>query len=374
VVPPVPAIPEIAATTTASEPTPATPLPSELPANIPEARYQEQVPTTDTGALANTTAGAAPPLDALPFATAPVATSPPIADSTSAQQAATTPEQMNAVSAAAGNIPATPAPLDANPLRPSADVTPTDRYGNGPNAATTAPVATAAPATPVEQSFVESWPAIQALLDRGELTEAHKQLSKWYGAPSLTPTDAERVDTLLSQLAGTVVYSTEHRLAPARVVKEGETLETIAKECNVPWQLLAKINGVAAADQVRVGQELKVVRGPFSALVDLSRNQLTLLVDDCYAGRFPISVSPGHTISDGEWVVGDKSNPQAPGHALLLKGNGAASGSPAPQLIILGESLAANADGASSVITVKSNHAEELSDILSIGSRVVTRR
>ncbi len=57
------------------------------------------------------------------------------------------------------------------------------------------------------------------------------------------PTDTQKVETLLSQLAGTVVYSTEHQLEPARVVKPGETLETIAKEYNVPWQLLAKING-----------------------------------------------------------------------------------------------------------------------------------
>jgi LysM repeat protein len=300
-------------------------------------------------------------------------TAPPVADSISAQEAATTPEQMNAATAAAGNIPATPAPLDANPLRSSAEVIPAEGYGV--NAATTTTAdATVSPTTPVEQSFVESWPGIQALLDRGELTEAHKQLSKWYGDPSLTPTDSERVDTLLSQLAGTVVYSTEHRLAPAHVVKDGETLETIAKEYNVPWQLLAKINGVAAADQVRAGQELKVVRGPFSAVVDLSRNQLTLMVDDRYAGKFPISVSPGPTIADGEWVVGNKSNPQAPGHALLLKGNAAAPGSPAPQLIIVGESLGVNSDGGSSVIKVASNHAEELSDILSIGSRVVTRR
>jgi hypothetical protein len=206
------------------------------------------------------------------------------------------------------------------------------------------------------------------MLDRGELTEAHKALSKWYGDPSLTPTDAERVDALLSQLAGTVVYSTEHRLAPAYVVKQGETLETIAKEHNVPWQLLAKINGIAAADQLRPGQELKVLRGPFTAEVDLSRNQLTLKVDDRYAGKFPISVTPGQTIYDGEWVVGKKSHEQAPGRALLLQGNATTPGAPAPQLVIASEPIPGP------VIKVTEKDAEELSDILSIGSRVITRR
>ena len=48
------------------------------------------------------------------------------------------------------------------------------------------------------------------------------------------------MESLLGQLAGTVIYSTEHQLEPARVVKPGETLETIAKEYNVPWQLLGE--------------------------------------------------------------------------------------------------------------------------------------
>jgi LysM repeat protein len=211
------------------------------------------------------------------------------------------------------------------------------------------------------------------MLDRGELAEAHQALSKWYGDPSLTPTDAERVETLLSQLAGTVVYSTEHRLAPAYVVKQGETLETIAKEHNVPWQLLAKINGVAAADQVRPGQELKVVRGPFSAVVDLSRSQLTLMVDDRFAGKFPVNLTPGQAVDDGEWVVGRKSSEQAPGRALLLQGTPATPGAPAPMLVIASDALQTTAaDG--TVIKLAAKDAEELSDILSIGSRVVTRR
>jgi hypothetical protein len=118
---------------------------------------------------------------------------------------------------------------------------------------------------------------------------------------------------------------------------------------------------------------LKVVRGPFSAVVDLSRNQLTLTVDDRYAGKFPITVSPGQTVHDGEWVVGRKSSEQAPGRALLLEGTPAAPGTPAPMLVIASESLTTTtADG--TVIKVAAKDAEELSDILSIGSRVVTRR
>jgi hypothetical protein len=115
------------------------------------------------------------------------------------------------------------------------------------------------------------------------------------------------------------------------------------------------------------------VRGPFSAVVDLSRNQLTLMVDDRYAGRFPVTVTPGQTVNDGEWVVGKKSSEQAPGRALLLQGNPAAPGTAAPMIVIASDALTTSAaDG--TVIKIAAKDAEELSDILSIGSRVVTRR
>src|SRR4029079_4630914 len=148
------------------------------------------------------------------------------------------------------------------------------------------------------------------------LARAHQMLSPWFGDPSLTSAESERVDGLLSQLAGTVIYSTEHRLEPPYVVKSGDQLETIANHVNVPWQLLAKINGIKAPDQVRPGQQIKVVRGPFGAMVDLVRNQLALSVDGRYAGRFPISASPGASIPAGEWVVAE--NPVTPATATSV--------------------------------------------------------
>ena len=243
----------------------------------------------------------------------------------------------------------------------------------------------AAQGSPVVASFAASWPAIHAALERGDLAQAHELLSPWHNEPSLTPAEAENVDTLLGQLAGTVIYSTEHRLGPARVVKPGETLETIAKEYNVPWQLLAKINGIAAADQVRPGQELKVVRGPFSAVVDLSRSQLTLMVDGRYAGKFPVTVPTGATVSEGEWLVDQKlvapasgvtqsaytTQPPRVDHAIVLRGSAdPAAATGGPTLAIASGSNPTGPEAGTAAIQISAADAEELSDILSIGSRV----
>jgi LysM repeat protein len=381
--PAVPAIPEMPQIATTAQvdvgATPSVPLPTELPANIPTARYPDQPATNETGASIDASANAAPPESAV---VASVEAGAPITDTTPAPP--TTPEQMNAASAAASNLIDQPLAAQPNPLRQSSPPTSAvDRYATEP-ATTNTTVEATAPAA--QQSFAASWPTIQAALDRGELAQAHQQLTQWYGDPSLTPTDAERVETLLGQLAGTVVYSTEHQLAPAHVVKPGETLDTIAKQYNVPWQLLAKINGVAAPDQVRAGQELKVVPGPFSAVVDANRKELVLTVGDRYAGKFPVTLAPGQTITDGQWVVDQKLGAGEGGapitvpqfisgnRVITLRGESDAAGTAPPTLTITSEPPAQGAATAGTTIQVSAKDAEEISDILSVGSRVVTRR
>jgi murein DD-endopeptidase MepM/ murein hydrolase activator NlpD len=180
-------------------------------------------------------------------------------------------------------------------------------------------------------------------------------------------------------------------LEPAYLVKPGDTLETIAKQYNVPWQLLGKINGIAAADQVRPGQELKVVQGPFSATVDLGRKQLTLMVDDRYAGKFPITVPSAAAVKEGQWTVGSKQklvvpstnapqsaytqSPPAVDHAIVLQGNPASGPPGGGEMLTIGSAAMPAISGAPPpAIRVSPQDAEELSDILSIGSRVVIQR
>jgi hypothetical protein len=243
----------------------------------------------------------------------------------------------------------------------------------------------------VEPSFAAAWPAIQASLDSGELAKAHQLLSQWYGDVSLTPVEAERVETLLGQLAGSVVYSTEHQLEPAYVVKSGETLDTIAAQYQVPWQLLAKINGIPSADALRIGQQLKIVRGPFSAVVELGRSQLTLMLNGRYAGKFPIVVPAGAAVQEGQWLVDQKlvvpsagvvqsaysPAPATVDRAIVLRGEEATTGKPAangPTLTIASGAAPAGLATNPPAIRLSQQDAEDLSDILSVGSRVVIRR
>lgn len=123
-----------------------------------------------------------------------------------------------------------------------------------------------------------------------EFAQVHLELSRLYGDPILTAEESRQLTELLDQLAGTVIYSRRHLLEPPYLVKPGDTLQSIAQGYNVPWQLLAKINGIRDPEQLEPGSQLKVVRGPFEVLVSLERFELTLVVGGRYAGRFPIGI------------------------------------------------------------------------------------
>ena len=269
-----------------------------------------------------------------------------------------------------------PAPT-ANSAVPSVDLS---------NTATSGATSESPAAAPAQASlFSATRLAVQSALDRGELSQALLLLSDWYGDPSLSSEETAEVNSLLSQLAGSVIYSTEPRLEPPYMVQAGERLETIAEKFQVPWQLLAKINGITSADQVQPGQKLKVLRGPFSAVVDISRRRLTLMLDRRYAGQFTLEVDPSITVEEGHWKVDQKMltpgnvglsavgpvTPTEERSITLTNVNGTGS-----KIAVLRGTSAYTplSELAGRVIRLKPADAADVFDILSLGSKVVIRR
>ncbi len=223
-----------------------------------------------------------------------------------------------------------------------------------------------------QESFAAAMDSAKGMLGEGKLVEALRKLTKWYGNPQLNADESRQLMDLLGQLAGTVVYSRQHLLQPPYKVQPGDKLETIAAQYNVPWQLLAKINGIEDPNRLSPGEELKVVRGPFAAIVDLDKRQLTLIVDDCYAGRFNL-VGVGdlaRNIEGRSFDVGEKmlhgpvsGLESSPIHHWVRLGN---------ETWIVGTSDPATLHPAG--LNLNSRDAEDVYDILSVGSRVVVRR
>ncbi len=143
---------------------------------------------------------------------------------------------------------------------------------------------------------------IDLLLDENDYLTAHRDLSTiyWY-QPQYRSLIRERID-----MTSASIYSAPqpHYLKPY-VVQPGETLSHIAQRYKVPWQYLARLNRVQP-DRIRAGTELKVIRGPFGAVIDLSEFRLTVHAHGYFVRDYEVGIGADHSTPVGEYTVRDK--------------------------------------------------------------------
>ena len=211
--------------------------------------------------------------------------------------------------------------------------------------------------------------------------DALATLSIFYNTPNLSGEQRSELLSRLDPLAREVIYSTRHLLEQPHRVGQNETLMDIAAKYEVPWQLLANINQIKDPVTILPGTELKVVRGPFRADVDLTTNELTLFLGDLYAGRFPIAVGSDPAPKPGTYMIQDKQTaktfydragspvpPGSPGNPY-----GSAWLDLGSQICIHGSPSTTNPTD-KGCISLAADYADDLYGILSQGSSVTIRR
>ncbi|HBE69759.1 MAG TPA: hypothetical protein DDW52_16560 [Planctomycetaceae bacterium] len=140
----------------------------------------------------------------------------------------------------------------------------------------------------------------------GEYRAALENLSPYFASPELTYAEQTDLENILDPLCRRVIYSTDHLVLPGHMVARGESVNSIAEQYSITPALLAKINGLGSEQSVTPGTKLKVVQGPFSAQVSISRNELTVFLGKMYAGRFSVSFGKENYPKPGVFEVVDK--------------------------------------------------------------------
>lgn len=131
--------------------------------------------------------------------------------------------------------------------------------------------------------------------------EAHAALSQIYWKqPEYRAVIRDRIEFTAKR-----IYDSPDHVTEPYFVEFGETLEGIAAEHDVPWQYLARLNRIAPR-ALQAGQQLKVVRGPFGAIVDLDRFSLTIHTNGWYVRRYPIGTGRDDRTPVGEFTVENK--------------------------------------------------------------------
>ncbi|HUE74099.1 MAG TPA: L,D-transpeptidase [Pirellulaceae bacterium] len=234
-----------------------------------------------------------------------------------------------------------------------------------------------------QHNFRRDFDTARRQIDEGEFRAALATLSPHYGQSDLTPQQHGELVAWLDALAAKVIYSREHLLAqPYKVRGSNERMIDVARKCGVTAHLLQNINASAVnnPEVLLAGTVLKVVPGPFRAEVSLARGEITVFLNELYAGRFPMALGdepvvpgqyqvqqkqhmPTYVGSDGRTVAGnDPANPYG-AFSLNLNSHVRIHGSP----------LIAPAGRPRGCIGLSPKDAEDLYGILTEGSIVVIK-
>jgi lipoprotein-anchoring transpeptidase ErfK/SrfK len=221
--------------------------------------------------------------------------------------------------------------------------------------------------------------AIDQLIEDGEDVEANFQLSNLYWKqPETRPQLIQR----LRAIAYRIYFAPQPHYMEGHVVQPGDALQNIAKDNNVSWEYLAKLNRTDAK-KIRPGQKLKVIKGPFSAVVDLSDMELTIHSHGHFVALLPVGIGKDITSPVGNFKVADKlrdptyygadgviehDDPKNPlGEYLIDLGEGVGIHGTTDQASI-GQS------GSLGCIRLKDRDIADAFDLLTVGSEVLIKK
>lgn len=158
------------------------------------------------------------------------------------------------------------------------------------------------------------WKQGNDLLARKRHAEGRTALTKALLSGRL-PTAAERTAReALDELAGRMIFSRDIFDADPYVTlytfQKGEVLAKIERKLklHVPTQILLKINGVRSARTIRAGQTLKLIRGPFHAVVSKSHFTMDIYLhregcEPAYVRRLKVGLGKNGSTPMGLWRV-----------------------------------------------------------------------
>lgn len=148
--------------------------------------------------------------------------------------------------------------------------------------------------------------------DPGLIIDARAKLNEVF---SMEVSDRQRrlVKRKLSELADIWLFSRSvfpgDEFCDSYRVQAGDRLEDVGREYKVPYETLMQINNINDARELRAGQIIKVINGPFHAKVYRSDFRLDLYLQDSFIRSFPVGLGrEGMDTPLGLWLVkvGDK--------------------------------------------------------------------
>lgn len=143
---------------------------------------------------------------------------------------------------------------------------------------------------------------IDEWLGNRNFVAAHRELSTLYwNNPELKSAILERIEAN----AQAIYFKPQPHFLEPYEIQSGDFLQRVAPKYGINWEYLAALNQVDPR-KVRVGQKLKVIKGPFSAFVDLSDFELTVHCHGFFVKRYQIGTGRDSSTPVGKFAVLDR--------------------------------------------------------------------
>ncbi len=166
-----------------------------------------------------------------------------------------------------------------------------------------------------------------------DLLGARKLLVDAIDSKKLTDTEQDDALRRLSEINETIVFSPRKFLddpnAVAHVVKPGELMQKIAQQYDVTWKWIGRLNNISDPRKLQANKTLKIVKGPFHALVNKTHFTLDIYIGKptepgaIFVKRFLVGLGENDSTPTGVWNVDNKLenpryyNPRADGPRVI---------------------------------------------------------
>lgn len=165
-------------------------------------------------------------------------------------------------------------------------------------------------AEPSASALADELKAIDEQLSKNEVLPAHRALSKLYW------NHKEARGEILPKVTRTahdIFFEPRPHFVEPYVVQPNDQLRMIANKYQLSWEYLSYLNRTDPK-RLQLGQKLKILKGPFSAIVDLSEFALTIHLQGYFVKRYEVGIGKDGASPIGKFTVLNKvENPQYTG-------------------------------------------------------------
>lgn len=239
-------------------------------------------------------------------------------DRRGAAETANTPAPQPHQSAVA-RAPLTTAPAATAPASDSATMqaatAPTSQPASLPTVASTQPATSPAALDVSSDQATAAYEKGMRLLDSDEALDARSTLSEALLSGQLSPQMQDKAIAALGKIADETIFSSSVAQGDPYTfyytVQAGDRLALVERklELHVPWHILLTVNHITRPEDIRMGQQLKMIKGPFHAVVNKGRFTMDLFLQRenlprVWVKRIKVGLGKNGSTPLGMWRVG----------------------------------------------------------------------